>query len=134
MEKGQLTFQELADYAKRARNKAEKKRLKKKAQKERDCVEIVKHIVKELKTFDAAISVRKVGSKQFNLGLTSYSVNVPGIELEDIIKIINDIPALDVVYCEPTILEVSFSKAETQIEKPQTKKRRKRWLRFFRKE
>lgn len=134
MEEEQLTFQELNEYAERARNKAEKKRLKKKVQKERDCVEIVKHIVKELKTFDAAISVRKVGSKQFNLGLTSYSVNVPGIELEDIIKIINDIPALDVVYREPTILEVSFSKAETQIEKPQTKKRRKRWLRFFRKE
>lgn len=144
MEKENWTLQKLAEYAEKARNKAEKDRVEKENQKQKACMEIVIRIIKELKTADAMISVRKVGDNQFNIGLTSYSTNISNIELEDIVKmIVNEIPALNAVYSTDNgWLEVSFAKvkakakaeAKTENEESQTKEKCKRWLRFFRKE
>lgn len=118
MEKEILTLQELAEYADNARNEAKQKRLEKESQKQKACMEIIMRIVKELKTSDAAINVRKVDSKQFNLEFTLCSANVSSIELIDVAKmIIKDIPALDAVYTDMDRLEVSFSEAKVETKK-----------------
>ena len=119
-----MTLEELCQYAQEGKEKTEKERLSKKAQRKQACYEIIEKIIDRLVADKGdAVKVWEIGKLCFNINVVSYEVTV-AITLDDIKAVIDLIPALEaeIVSVEGTYkrsLKVWFSETNVQLKIPE---------------